>query len=222
MSPPIINREFIGLKERETMDIGKAFTEAWNIYRKNFWTVFLANLVAVLLSIITLGILFPPLSIGLQSLFIKAKRGEPFVLHDIFGPMGRFWPLTGATAYYFLVILMAILLPCLGVLALLIWPGWATGLAAFLTIVIFFLSFGWMTWYMFTFLYIYDQKMTVGAAMLASKIVVRKNNVWLHLLLFLLSGIISQLGSNVFYVGVLFTAPLGAGALACAYDEETK
>lgn len=204
------------------MDIGKAFTDAWNIYLKNFWTIFLANLVAVLLSIITLGILFPPLSIGLQSLFLKAKRGEPFVLHDIFGPMARFWPLTGATAYYFLVILMAILLPCLGVLALLIWPGWMTGLAAFLAIVLFFLSFGWMTWYLFMFLLIYDKKMRVSEAMAASKALVRKNNVWLHLLLLLLSGIVSQLGSNVFYIGVLFTAPLGAGALACAYDNETR
>jgi len=179
------------------VDIVKSFTDAWNIYVKNFFTILLSTLVVVFLGIITIGILYVPLLVGLQMLFVKAKRGEPIALADIFVPMKKFLAVSFATVW------IAIL--CVIGFILLIVPGLC-----------------WSTWWMFALLFIVDKNLGIGAGMKASKDVVRKNNLWMHLLLLILSGIVAHLGTYVYGVGVLLTMPLGMGAIACAYADESK
>lgn len=179
------------------MDIVKAFTDAWNIYVKNFFTILLTTLVVMFLGVITLGILYLPLLVGLQMMFVKAKRGESITLSDVFAPVKRFF------AIFFGSIWIGILV-AIG-LILLIVPGLI-----------------WASWWMFALLFIVDKNMGIGAGMRASKEMVRKNNLWMHLLLLVLAAIVSNLGSYVFWVGILLTMPLGWGAVACAYADESK
>ncbi|MDD4178699.1 MAG: hypothetical protein PHH14_01440 [Candidatus Margulisbacteria bacterium] len=179
------------------MDIVKAFTDAWNIYIKNFFTIFLATLVVIILGALTLGLLFIPLMIGLQMLFVKAKRGEAIALNDIFAPVNRFFALFFGNIW--IVILVAV-----GLLLLIV-PGLC-----------------WASWWMYSLLFIFDKKLGIGAGMRASKEVVRKNNLWMHLLFLILASVVAHLGSYIFWVGIFLTFPLGWGAVACAYADESK
>jgi len=179
------------------MDIVKAFTDAWNIYLKNFMTILLATIAVLLLGMITIGILYLPLMIGLQMMFVKAKRGETIVFNDIFAPLKKFWSLWGGAIWIGL-------LGAIGIILLIV-PGLC-----------------WLSWWMYALLFIYDKNLGIGAGMRASKEIVRKNNIWLHLLFLLLAGFISNLGTYVLWVGFLVTMPLGMGAIACAYADEAK
>lgn len=58
------------------MNLGKPFVDSWNIYVKHLGTILIGFIIVIILSIVTLGILYIPLLIGLQMLFVKAKRGE--------------------------------------------------------------------------------------------------------------------------------------------------
>jgi len=62
--------------------------------------------------------------------------------------------------------------------------------------------------------------MSIFAAMKRSKEIVRKNDVWMHLLLLILVNIIFSLGSSVFFVGLLISGPIAAAVLVSAYDDE--
>ncbi len=179
------------------MDIVKAFSDSLNIFMKNFLVILLATLVAILISFVTLGILAVPMHVGIQMLFVKAKRGEPVQFNDIFAPISRFF------ALFFGSIWMAILI-CIGIVLLVV-PGLC-----------------WASWWMYGLLFIVDKGKGIGEAMRLSKDIVRKNNLWMHLLLILLAGIVSQIGMYVFRVGALITIPLALGAVACAYVDETK
>lgn len=179
------------------MDIVKSFTDAFNIYIKNFVVIILATLVTMILSVITFGILAMPLYTGVMMLFVSAKRGQPVQFASIFSPIKRFF------ALFFGSIWISILV-CIGLILLII-PG-----------------FIWVSWWMFAMLFIFDKSMGIGAGMAASKAIVRKNNLWLHLLLIILAGVVGNLGYYVFKIGYLFTAPIAMGAIACAYADESK
>jgi uncharacterized membrane protein len=179
------------------MDIVKAFTDSFNIFKNNFVVIFLGSLVAMILGTITAGILYIPLTVGVMMLFVKAKRGEPVSFNDIFLPIKRFF------ALFFGSIWMAILI--IFGLILLIVPG---------------LIFA--SWWMFAVLYIYDKKMGISEGMAASKAIVTKNNLWIHLLFLILAGVIGNVGYNVYKIGYLLTCPLAMGAIACAYADESQ
>ncbi|MEA3493397.1 MAG: hypothetical protein U9R38_03305 [Candidatus Margulisiibacteriota bacterium] len=179
------------------MDIVKSFTDAFNIYIKNFVVIILATLVAMILSAVTFGILAMPLFVGVMMLFVKAKKGEPVEFMSIFSPIKRFFALFFSSIWISILVLVG--------LVLLIVPG-----------------FIWASWWMFTALFIFDKGMGIGAGMAASKVMVRKNNLWLHLLLIILAGVVGNLGYYVFRIGYLFTCPIAMGAIACAYVDESK
>ena len=58
------------------MDIGKSIQQSLDLYLKNFGTLFVAGLVATLLSGATLGILAGPLFGGFIILCLKLLKGE--------------------------------------------------------------------------------------------------------------------------------------------------
>jgi hypothetical protein len=178
------------------MDIVKAFKDAFDIYIKNFIIIILGTLVAIALGMLTFGILYAPLLVGVQMLFVKAKRGQPLRFTEIFSPIKRFFSL------FFGCIWIAILIT-IGFILLVV-PGLI-----------------WMSWWIFALLFIYDKGMGIGQGMAASKQIVRKNNLWLHLILIILTCVVAQLGYYVFVIGYLFTLPLALGAIACAYVDES-
>ena len=192
------------------MDIGKAFIDAWSIYIKNFVILVLAGIVAAILSI-----LVAPM-VGFQMMFVKAKRGEQIAFNDIFAPFKSFVNLFfGAVWIGILVFLM--LLP--GIICLNM--GWNAvgGVLLFLGILA-AIYFG-ISW-IFALLLIYDKGLSINNGMKASRALVQKNNWWMHLLLIILAGIVGGIGNIAWGIGAILTLPLGYGAIASAYAEESK
>jgi len=179
------------------MDLEKIFKSAWNIFSKNYLTLILGFLVMAIVSGVTLGILAPVVGTGYQMMLLKAKRGKKIEINDIFCAMNKFWTLWG------LVLLVGLI--CL-LLSLTI-----IGLIPMIFLV---------TWWMYANILIVDKNLSVSKAMKMSKDIVRKNNIWMHLLLLILVNIISSLGSYVMFVGLLITAPIAAAALVSAYNDE--
>ncbi|MBN2057287.1 MAG: hypothetical protein JW782_00625 [Candidatus Saganbacteria bacterium] len=190
------------------MNIGKPFVDAWNIYIKNFGTIIIGLLIALILSLVTFGVLALPLFVGFQLLFVKAMRGEKLVANSVLDPVGRYFSLVGA---YFGIGLF-IFLGCI----LLIVPGLA-----------------FAAWWMYAMLFIVDRNMHIEDGMRSSKELVRKNGTWWHLLflvvIFFINFVIGQIVMAlnipvwVYYVlSTVLVAPITSGALACAYADESK
>ena len=58
--------------------------------------------------------------------------------------------------------------------------------------------------------------------MLASKKIVRKNNLWLHFIFLVIIGVIGNAGFSIACIGGLLTMPFSLVALCAAYDREAK
>lgn len=198
------------------MDIIKSFTDAWNIYVKNFILIILAFIVAHLLGAITFGILMMPLMVGFQMLFIRAKRGEAISLSDLFTPFKHYFRIVfGALAItVFLALGLAPALICLNF-------NWNLAGAILLTLGI-LVDVYLMVSFLFTLLLINDKGLSIKNGLKMSREIVAKNNFWLHCLLIILAGIVCQIGTFFWGIGVIFTSPIAIGAIACAYEEEAK
>ena len=183
------------------MNLSKPFVDAWNIYVKHLGTILIAFIIVIVLSIVTLGILLVPLAVGLQMLFVKAKRGDQPAANDVLAPIGRYFSLTFG---------------CLGIgmltlfgLCLLVVPGLA-----------------WMSWWLYAPLYMFDRSMHIEDAMKSSKAVVRQGGTWWHLLflviIFFIDNVLPVLFGPLGLLAKFVTTPVTMGALACAYADESK
>lgn len=183
------------------MNIAKPFLAAWNILIKNLGVILIAVIILLIMSVVTLGIMYLPLLVGLQMLFVKAARGKTITSNEIFDPMNR----------YFSVVFgkMGILMLVITGLVLLIVPGLA-----------------WASWWMYAVLFMVDKNLHIEDGMKASKELVRKNGTWWHLLFLLVCYVIDNI--LVWFIGPLglllkfITTPLTMGAIACAYVEESS
>src|SRR3989338_3092764 len=183
------------------MNIGKPFVDSWNIYIKNLGTILIGLIILIILSVITLGVLYIPLLIGLQILFVKAKRGQAITANEVLAPVSRYFSLSfGSICICFLVLFG---------LLLLIVPGLA-----------------WASWWMFAALIMYDKNAHIEEGMRLSKEIVRKNGTWWHLLFLSIVWFIDNV--FVWFFGPLgfiikfATTPLMMGAVACAYVDEAQ
>jgi hypothetical protein len=183
------------------MNIGKPFVDSWNIYIKNLGTIFIAFIILIILTVVTLGTLYIPLLIGLQMLFVKAKRGEAITSNEVLAPVGRYFSLTFGSLGICLLVLTGLLL--------LVVPGLA-----------------WSAWWMYAALLMYDKKMHIEDGMRTSKELVRKNGTWWHLLFLIVAFFIDFLPSVIFppfgWALKFITTPLTMGAVACAYADEAQ
>lgn len=179
------------------MDIGKYITEAWNIAIKNIVTILISLIVTGIVGLITIGILAVPMGMGFMMLFVKAKRGQQISVNETFAYVGKFLPLLlGAIVLYIIMFVGFILI---------IIPG---------------LIFA--AWWMYTFFFMVDKNMGLGDAMKASKKIVSSKGTMIHILFLIVCGVIGGIGGALFGVGQLLTLPLGMGAIALAYEDESK
>ncbi len=190
------------------MNIGKPFVDAWNIYIKNFGTLMIALIIALILTIVTLGVLGLPLFIGFQMLFVKAMRKKKITANEVLDPVNRYFSLV----FGYLGIAFLTFFGCL----LFLVPGLV-----------------WISWWMYALLFMADRDMHIEAGMRASKELVRKNGTWWHLLFLAvicfiniaLRQLLGALSIPVwiyFVLATLFITPITGGALACAYAAESK
>lgn len=178
------------------MDIGKAITESWNLTIKHIWVVLGATLVAGLLSLASACILFPPLAAALMMIYLRAKRGKPVEIPNVFDCL-KF------TIRLVLACIWRLILIVLG-LGLLIVPG---------------LIFA--AWWVFTPLFIVDQGCGINEAMQRSRDLTRKIGTTQVIAFIFILAVIAGAGSILFKVGLLFSIPLAAGTLALAYEQGT-
>ncbi|MCU0641482.1 MAG: hypothetical protein MUC35_05280 [Candidatus Margulisbacteria bacterium] len=192
------------------MDIGKAFVDSWTIYIKNFIVILLAGIIAALL-----GWLIAP-TIGLQFMFVKAKRGGAVVFNDVFAPFGKFFPLLGAA------LLICLLFGLSFVPAVVCFNyGWNLIGGLFMAAAVIGVVYYGVCW-LFALMLIYDKGVPIVESLKASRALVVKNGWWQHFLLLIMVGIVTGLGNVLWGVGALLTMPLGTGAIASAYVDETK
>ena len=183
------------------MNIGKPFVDSWNIFVKHLGTILIGFIIMIVLSLVTLGILLIPLLVGLQMLFVKAKRGEQISANEVLAPIGRYFSLVFGSFGLGILILFG--------LCLLVVPGLA-----------------WCSWWMYALLYMYDRSMHIEDAMKSSKDVVRKSGTWWHLLflviIFFIDNVVVWLFGPFGLLAKFVTTPVTMGAIACAYADEAK
>jgi hypothetical protein len=192
------------------MDIGKAFSDSWNTYLKNFIIIFLAGIVSAIL-----GILIAPM-VGLQMMFVKAKRGGAVAFGDVFAPFSKFLSLVLAILFFGLV-MVGFMIPSV-ICFYFNWPMIGSIFMLLAVLAELYLGVCWM----FSLMLIYDKGLAVMDSLKTSREIVLKNNWWMHLLLVILSGIVGGLGNLLWGIGAFLTMPLAVGAIASAYAEEAK
>lgn len=185
------------------MDFGKNIQQSFDLYVKNFVTLLLASLVAVLLSVVTIGILAGPLLGGFMVLCLKLLRGEKGEFNEIFAHFGQLVPTLLVTLGLWAVSLV------IWVISSVPFVGWIIQLVA---------GPAMMLVYFLTISLVVDQKMQPMAAVRKSINLFAADLVllWVYALV---TGIIGGIGAIVFGIGMIFTLPFGIVALTLAYQE---
>jgi hypothetical protein len=184
------------------MDIGKSFQQAFDLYTKNFVTLFLACLVAGLLSMVTIGILAGPLFGGVLVLCIKLMRGEKGEVSEVFAHFDKFLP-----AFLVTLMLWGITI-LLWIIAFVPIIGWILQLVVAPVMgLLFFVAIG----------YVVDQKMEPVASVRRSidNYASEPLMLWVYAVLF---GILASVGAILFGIGILLTLPFGVVGYAIAYQ----
>jgi hypothetical protein len=174
---------------RAGLDIGQVFKSGWDLFVKDIGALIVGGIVAVVLSMLTLGILAGPLFAGLYGMVVhRVRDGRQAEVGDVFGQMDRFWSFFAAALV-------------LGVLI---------GLA-FITIVGGFLL---ATIWLYVFPLMVDRGMGLGEAMKASKDMVVERGFWEHLALVIIVVVIGSVANGAL---ALLATPFVIALLGAAY-----
>ena len=92
--------------ERTEDVVQGALSEAWNLFTSDFVLWIVAGLVLAVGSVVSLGILAGPLTVGFVQLVEQKRRGEPTSVADVFGGFSKF----GASLIAFLLISVGVLI----------------------------------------------------------------------------------------------------------------
>lgn len=179
------------------VDFGGWMQEAFELYEKNFAVLLLVNLVALVLSGVTLFILSGPLCAGVAIVTLALLDGtspKP-VVGDVFKGFQFFLP-------SFLLMLAVLGASLLGGMVLGPLSSVATWVLSTLT--------------MFSIFLIVEKGMDFWPAIVASYGVV-KENFWVLLALVVVASIVSTLGFIACCVGIFVTMPFYYCVLAVAY-----
>lgn len=191
---------------KTAVKFGEWIQAGFNLYKENFVVLAVANLIAVILSAVTLGILAGPLLGGLVMIalgFLDKKEPKPEI-GDLFNGFQYF-----LDTFLFVVIWGAIsvaatlllnLIPCAGQI-----------LSLFVSIVI-------STLIMFGLYLIVDRKMGFWPASLASINLV-KNNFFPFAGLMIVTGFLGYVGALACGIGIIVTLPVATCILAVAYRD---
>jgi hypothetical protein len=176
--------------DRPGLDIGAVFKHGWRRFVDDIGALLLATLIAIGLTVVSLGILGGPLVAGLYSMVIgRVRDGRRPRVGDIFSGFDRFWSYFGAGLALFVLIGLASLTIIGGVVLATIW--------------------------IYVFPLMVDRGMGLGQAMGASLDIVRES-FWEHLALVILFAIISAVAEGPL---VLLSTPFIMAATGVAYFE---
>ncbi len=178
------------------LDIGQVFKRGWDLFVKDIGALIVGGIIAVVLSVLTLGILAGPLFAGLYGMVVKrAREGRPAEVGDVFGQMDRFWSFFAAALVLGILIGLASITIVGGVLLATIW--------------------------LYVFPLMVDRRMGLGDAMKASMDMVLEHGFWQHLALVIIVIVIGSVANGlVALLATPFVIALTAAAYFAAGGEE--
>ena len=173
---------------RERLDLSAAVGQGWRLFLKDIVALLIATVVAVALSIVTIGILAGPLYAGLHKMVVgRVRDGKSPEWDDVFGGFERFWTYLGAALFLVVVIGLAWITIVGGILLSTIW--------------------------LYAFPLMVDRGIGFGEALGTSYRMVRENGFWEHLALVILFAVVGSIGGPAFLV----TLPLTIVVTMAAY-----
>jgi len=192
-----------GIPVQQTrLDVGRCFAAAWEVYRKNFWTLVAAAIVFDLLSLVTILVLAGPLCGGWCVLTLNAlsrpDRKVEFGL--LFNAAHQF----GTLLALFFVTLVAELVG----LTLLVIPGLLL-----------------MTVWLFPFHLVVDRNLGMRDALRTSALIVARRGIGPNFILAALALLMTLLPMFIPYVGWVaswFMLPLGWLLVSAAYIQQVR
>lgn len=168
--------------------------ESWRVYFENIALFVISSLIHVALSVLTLGIMAGPLTVGFLDQVRRRRAGEAVEVTDIFRGNAQFLPA-----------LIAMVLVAVGV-----------GVGLFL----FLLPGLYLALFWFSTLVVMAYEGTGALESMARSGRIFKENVWLVVVLAVFSIVINSLGSAV-ALGVFLTSPFTLVLLAVFYEKVT-
>lgn len=188
--------------------LGNAINRGWAIYKNNFVTLFVATLLAGLVTSATCGICSGAMTCGLLGMVLALLRGsEPKpAIGSVFDGFKKFLPSFVVCLVINLVsfVLNAILglVPIVGLLASIV--------------IVAFIAPAALYWALFL---VQDRNVSIGDAIGAVPSLLGKKEFWSFVLVVFVAGLLSAIGIIACGIGLLFTIPIGICIAGAAMDE---
>ena len=178
-----------GTITRQTLDVGRVIKQAWRLFVKDLGPLLIAGLIAVTLSVLTLGVLAGPLTAGLYGMAAgRVREGRQPEVGQVFDELDRFWSFFGAALVLVVLIGLAMLTIVGGFLLATIW--------------------------LYVFPLMVDRGMSLGEAMKTSKDMVLENGFWEHLALVLILAVIASIANGAL---AIIATPFVVVTIAASY-----
>lgn len=182
----------IARTSKEMIDIGKLFQRTWALFQSKPVEHLVAGLIVLALSIVSLGVLFGPLSVGQIRMVEKQQRGETPRIEDVFAGFSSFGPAFLTSLILFVAVFVGMLL--------LVLPGVLVGLA-----------WGFAIWFV-------ALEGASASTALSGSWQLLKNHTLSVIVVFVLLGVINVLASSV-VLATLLTGPLSMIFCTLAFQE---
>ena len=191
--------------EQVKVNLGEWFEKGFKLYRENMLTLISATLIALVLSVVSVGILTGPMVSGVLIItlaFLRRQHPKPEIFDVLKGL--RFF----VNAFVFVLVCGIVI--CAGSMILLMIPGIGH-------LVVFFFIYSAQAFLMFGPFLIVDQDMDFLHASIHSYNAV-KGNFWSFLSVSAVAGVIGSIGCIAFGIGIVVTIPLQICILTVAYE----
>ncbi|MBT8332626.1 MAG: EI24 domain-containing protein [Deltaproteobacteria bacterium] len=192
--------------QKTTVKLGEWIEAGFNLYKNNFTTLVLAALIALVLSMVSIGILAGPMIAGLIIItlqFLRKTEPKPEA-GEVFKGFSYFLPSFLFTVIWGIAIMI-------GSLVL----GWFPIIGQLLSLFFIYVAQAFL---MFGLYLIVDRQMGFWPASQES-IQTVKANFWPFFGLAAIASIIGSIGALAFGIGIVLTFPIQICILAVAYQE---
>ena len=194
------------MMQQTTVKLGEWIEAGFNLYKRNFTTLVLAALIALVLSTVSIGILTGPMIAGLIIIALQLlRKAEPK-------------PEAGAVFKgfsYFLSSFLFTVIWGIGILIGSLVVGWIPIIGQLLSL---FFVYAAQALLMFGLYLIVDKQMDFWPASQLS-IQTVKTNFWPFFGLAAIASIIGSIGALAFGIGIVLTIPIQICILAVTYQE---
>lgn len=178
------------------MNIKETAKTTYDIFIKEPKKFIIATLIALLITIVTLGILAPVMWLGMGEMFRKTKASEATSYDNLFIYLDKAIILAVLSFIVFICIAIGtVMLLVPGVIIAAIW--------------------------MYSTYYMVNNNTGIWASLKSSALTINKNNLMNHIVVAICIWLIMAIGTKI-VIGILVTYPLCAGFMMLLFDEEKE